>query len=234
MARAQNPNMLILELAVARLGPLTDEMVFLGGCATGLLLTDPAAPPIRVTQDVDVVTEAASLDDYQRLSKRLRARGFKEDQRSDAPVCRWVAEGLVLDVMPTNPAIPGFGNVWYQSAIDHAAIVQLSKGQQIRMVTAPCFLATKLAAFDGRGEGDYLMSHDIEDIVSVLDGRPETVGEVQAADEALRAHLGARFTALLSDSDFRAALPGHLPSDSVSQARVSLVLSRMTAISEFE
>jgi hypothetical protein len=47
MARDQNPNLRILELAVERLGPLADEMVFLGGCATGLLLTDVAAPPIR-------------------------------------------------------------------------------------------------------------------------------------------------------------------------------------------
>ena len=59
MHRKQNPNVEILERAVHQLGPLVDEMVFLGGCATGLLLTDVAAPPIRVTQDVDVITEVA-------------------------------------------------------------------------------------------------------------------------------------------------------------------------------
>lgn len=42
MARIQNPNIEILEMAVARLGALADEMVFLGGCATGLLITDKA------------------------------------------------------------------------------------------------------------------------------------------------------------------------------------------------
>jgi hypothetical protein len=35
---------------------------FLGGCATCLLLSDPATPPPRVTYDVDVIVEAASLD----------------------------------------------------------------------------------------------------------------------------------------------------------------------------
>jgi hypothetical protein len=45
------------------------------------------------------------------------------------------------------------------------------------MITAPYFLACKLAAFRSRGEGDYLMSHDMEDIVAVLDGRPEVVWE---------------------------------------------------------
>jgi len=32
-------------------------MVFLGGCATGLLITDTAAPPIRVTRDVDAIVQ---------------------------------------------------------------------------------------------------------------------------------------------------------------------------------
>lgn len=49
MQRA-DPNLEILARAVARLGHLADRMVFLGGCATALLLTDPAAPKVRPTQ----------------------------------------------------------------------------------------------------------------------------------------------------------------------------------------
>lgn len=55
MIEAQNPNVQILELAVGQLGQISDRLVFLGGCATGLLLTDPAAPRIRVTRDVDAI-----------------------------------------------------------------------------------------------------------------------------------------------------------------------------------
>ncbi len=57
MARQQNPNLEILMLALDRLGELADEMVFVGGCATGLLITDAAAPPIRVTRDVDAIVQ---------------------------------------------------------------------------------------------------------------------------------------------------------------------------------
>ncbi|MCW8946523.1 MAG: hypothetical protein OQK42_04895, partial [Sedimenticola sp.] len=64
MKRKQNPNLEILELAIKLLGSLSDEMVFLGGCATGLLITDPAAPPIRVTRDVDAIVQVASLAEY--------------------------------------------------------------------------------------------------------------------------------------------------------------------------
>jgi hypothetical protein len=154
MPRPRNPNLVILELVVERLGPLVDELVFLGGCATGLLLTDAAAPPIRATRDVDVITGAASLSAYHRLSDRLRKRGFREDQSPEAPICRWTAPGVLLDVMPANPEILGFGNPWYTPAMSSATQHKLPSGNSIQMVTAPYFLATKLSAFDGRGRQD--------------------------------------------------------------------------------
>jgi hypothetical protein len=120
MHREQNPNLEILQTAVRLLGPLADDMVFLGGCAAGLLLTDVGAPPIRVTRDVDVITEVASLWDYHRLSERLREQGFREDQSEGAPICRWVGEGVILDVMPTADDIFGFGNEWYGPALTTA------------------------------------------------------------------------------------------------------------------
>ena len=75
---------MILELAVNALGALANDMVFIGGCATGLLITDLAAPVIRATKDVDVITEVASLMEYHRLSEQLRGLGFKEDQSENA------------------------------------------------------------------------------------------------------------------------------------------------------
>jgi predicted nucleotidyltransferase len=109
----------------------------------------------------------------------LHQRGFREDVSEDAPICRWTAEGVILDVMPTDSAILGFGNKWYEQAMEYAMVVELPSGEQLRMVSAPYFLVTKLEAFDGRGRGDYQMSHDMEDIIAVLDGRPEIVEEVK-------------------------------------------------------
>lgn len=230
MHRKRNPNVEILERVVHQLGSLVDKMVFLGGCATGMLLTDVAAPPIRATQDVDVITEVASIPDYHRLAKQLRACGFKEDQSPEAPICRWTGSGVLLDVMPTNPDILGFGNPWYQAALDNAVTVSLPSGARIRMVTGPFFLATKLAAFDGRGGGDYLASHDLEDIIAVIDGRPEITDEIGRVDDKLQEHLARRFAELLRDPNFESAVPGHLPGDAASQARVPIVLERISAI----
>jgi len=230
MHRAANPNLEIMEIAASRLGNLVDELVFLGGCATGLLLTDPLAPAIRATKDVDVISELGSLVDYHRLSGRLRELGFREDQSDGAPICRWRGGGILLDVMPTHPEILGFGNEWYQPAFAAAEWKALPSGKKIRIVSAPYFLATKLAAFDGRGQGDYMLSHDMEDIVAVLDGRPEIADEVLHCDPGLKIHLQTHLAKLLNDDRYVEALPGHMPSDPGSQARVTIIVQRLKAI----
>ena len=232
MARDQNPNLEILSLAVEQLGELADQMVFVGGCATGLLITDTAAPPIRVTRDVDAIVQVVSLADYYQLSEKLRARCFVEDTSDDAPLCRWVTENVILDVMPTDPRILGFGNKWYAPAAEKAGKVQLSSGQSIRLVSAPYFLITKLEAFDGRGGGDYLASHDMEDIIAVLDGRPAITDEVKQAEPELAKELSARFQGLLQDSRFVESVSGHMPTDAISQARVSMILKTIKELAE--
>jgi len=230
MHRVTNPNLEILEIAVERLGELVDKLVFLGGCATGLLLTDVAAPPIRVTLDVDVITEVATRAEYYRLAERLRERGFHEDISDNAPICRWKRGDILLDVMPTDSDLLGFGNIWFQEALESATTQPLPSGKHIRMITAPYFLACKFAAFDSRGNDDFLMSHDMEDIVAVLDGRPEVVSEIGLVADALRNHLASRFRNLLDNNRFREALPGHMPGDEASQARVRIIIERINEI----
>lgn len=229
MTDDKHPNRRILEETVAHLGPLTDELVFLGGCATNLLITDPAAADVRVTYDVDVITEVASYLEYHALGEKLRAQGFREDigDGETAVICRWRRGQLLLDVMPTNEQVLGFGNQWYASAARHADFLQLTPEHTIRLISPAYFLATKLEAFDGRGDGDFLASHDIEDIVSVIDGRPTLPDEVADAEALLRQYLIKRFGALLDRPAFIAAIAGHLPPDSVSQQRAALVIQRI-------
>ena len=230
----KSPNIDILINALRLLGSLADEMVFLSGCATGLLLTDPAAPSIRVTEDVDPIVEVASLTEYYRLADSLRERGFIEDKSSEAPICRWRAKGLVLDVMPTNPEMLGFGNRWFGPSAAAAVSIELYPGRLIRMVTAPYFLATKLEAFDGRGNRDYVISYDMEDIIALIDGRVEIVDEVMHSRNDLKSYLAHRFAVLLEHPRFIEALPGHLPPDRASQCRLPMIMNRIRQIAGFE
>lgn len=233
MKRVNNPNLLILETVVHRLGSLTEEFVFLGGCAAGLLITDAAASPVRETIDVDVMVQVLSKQEYYALAERLRARGFSEDSSEGAPICRWTDGHVLLDVMPTEPDILGFGNEWYAPAMAQAIEIRLANDERIRMVSAPYFLITKLSAFEGRGNGDFQMSHDIEDLVAVVDGRPEIVEEVKYSPEALQIALAQRFGEYLHTRRFLDALHGHLPADEASQTRVPIVIDRMKKIADF-
>jgi hypothetical protein len=134
--------------------------------------------------------------------------------------------------MPTDSALLGFSNRWYPEAIRTSQRVRLPNGIEISVMAPPSFLATKLEAFYGRGNGDFAASHDIEDLVCVVDGREEIVKEVHASAEPLSAYLRVELGRLLADGKFTSALPGHLPSDTASQARLPILLRRLTAMTE--
>lgn len=230
MINRRDVNLGMIRHVAQRLGDLRDRVVFVGGCATGLFVTDPAMPDVRVTQDVDVIVEVTSRRDYYRLEKELRGKGFKQDMREGAPLCRWLIDQIKVDVMPTQSDILGFANCWYLPAITNATSVELEGDLTIRLVAPPYFLATKIEAFRGRGGGDFQASHDMEDIITVLDGRPEIVSEIRASADDVKMFLSASFCEFLSKDEFLDAIPGHLPPDRASQARLPYVMGRLKEI----
>lgn len=230
MNRAVEANLAMIRHVAARLGHLRERVVFLGGAATALLVTDEAAPDVRMTIDVDVIVEVASRGDYYRLAESLRNAGFSEDTSEGAPVCRWLVDGIIVDVMPTDDEILGFSNRWYRDALQNASVRLLGEDMAIRLVTAPYFLATKLDAFHNRGADDYLGSHDLEDIITLIDGRPEIVEEVGNAPDDLKVFLCSEFRAFLKSRAFLDALPGHLFPDSANQKRVPILIERIKTL----
>lgn len=224
-------NALMLESVARQLGDdLLGELVFVGGAVAGLLITDPAMPAIRPTEDVDLLVQALTLVEYHRVGKTLAARGFVHDLSPDAPICRWRVGGVAVDVMPALEEIFGFSNPWFPLALETASLQALPSGTVIRLVAAPVFLATKLEAFSGRGKNDYLFSHDLGDFLAVIDGRDSLFDECRASRAELRAYLGGRVAGLLATPAFIDALPGHLPGDLGSQARLPDLEDKLRAL----
>ena len=186
--------------------------MIVGGAIVVLLVTDPAAPEVSSTKDLDLVVSVTNLAGYSGLSVRLRELGFVEDTREGAPICRFVQRerGLVVDAMPTDPRILGFANRWFPLAYETGVWHTLPSGRRLRVASAACFLATKLEAFDSRGEGDWLGSKDIEDLVAVIHGREAVVQEVAASAEEVRRYLAQRSGVLLRTADFLQSIGGHL------------------------
>jgi predicted nucleotidyltransferase len=234
MSPSASPNLDLLVRAARALGPLRDRVAFLGGATTVLLLTDAAAPAVRPTLDVDVIADVPGRADYYQLEDQLRALGFRQRMIEGEPICRWHLGDIILDVMPTAPEILGFSNRWYAEALRSAAWRTVGAGLDIRLVTAPHFLATKLEALRGRGAGDFLASRDLEDIVTLVDGREELAAEVRAASAALKDYVRDTLAALLASPRFLEAIPAHLPPDEPSQRRSGLVLARMRQLGQWQ
>ena len=230
--KPRRPNVAKLELVAQALGDLREQLLFVGGCAVDLLLTDAAAAPSRVTYDVDLVAQVAALTGYHRLEEAFVSRGFKRDMSEDAPICRWRLGFVEVDLMPADRRILGFANRWYPLAITSASVVALPSGQQIRLISAPVFLATKFEAFADRGKGDLLGSHDLEDIINVLDGRPEVVEEIARSPIELQRYLADKVGTLLAMPNFMDALQGMVfPDESLSE-RVQVLAERLSIIAQ--
>jgi hypothetical protein len=226
----------LLELGAEALGPLVEEAVFVGGASVVLWITDPAAPPPRPTNDVDVIVEVTGRWGYEQFSKRLRAQGFAEDIESRV-ICRWrhARLDLTLDAMPTDPTILGFSNRWQAPALPHAVERGLPSGVLIRAITPPYLLATKLEAFADRGRDDLLGSHDFEDAISLINGRDALAEEVRAAGDDLRVYLAQQITQLQAIPRFDEWVAGALRPDAANQARVeAIVLPRLAEIIDSE
>lgn len=225
--RADDPNLPQLRRIAEALGELREQLVFVGGAVAGLLITDPLAESVRATRDVDAVI-AAGLATYYRFEEALAARGFRRDMQSDV-ICRWVheASGVLFDLMPVQSDVLGFSNRWYPYAVETAEPVTLGNGVTIRLVSAVAFVATKLEAFASRGARDFLSSHDLEDVLNIVDGREELAAELAAAPAVLQHHIAAAFAALLAKPDFLNALPGLI----AEPERAPIVLARLKKMS---
>lgn len=225
--RRDDPNLPHLRAIAVALGDLCDRVVFVGGSTAGLLLTDPAAEAVRATLDVDAIVAADTLPQYYQIEDQVAARGFVRDTESGV-VCRWMHRetGVLFDLMPVAPGVLGFANRWYPDAVETATSVALDEGLEIRLVTAPAFVATKLEAFADRGRGDLMGSHDLEDVLNVVDGRPELAQELDVAPTALRDAVRTAFAAFLQHPDFSNCLPGLI----ADPDRTDIVLERLRSM----
>lgn len=142
-----DPNIELLRAMALALGPLRERLVFVGGCATGLLLTHPASAAVRATEDVDAIIEVATLAGYHAMYPLLAER-------------------------------------------------------------------------------DVYASHDLEDIITVVDGRAELADELLHADPLVRAHVVEQTKALLAHPDMQNALPGIV----AQPLRTGIVLERLQHI----
>lgn len=218
---------MILTVAEALGKDLLNEVAFVGGCTTGLLLTDEfSKESVRYTDDVDLIINVVGYPKWAAFQERLRDRGFKESMEDDVN-CRMRLGELKVDFMPDDEKILGFGNRWYAEAFASAQDYELEEGLTIRLLTPPFFIATKLEAYLGRGNNDPQGSHDMEDILNLFDGRGEVVKEIASASVDVRGYIAHQIEQLLSNDDFGYAVQSAAKGD---RDRETLIYDRLEAV----
>lgn len=225
----------ILEQVAKALGPeLCQQMTFVGGCTTGLLLTDDfTKEQVRHTNDVDLIVHTMGYLGFHALQERLQQQGFTIPMAipgESQPICAMQLGDLRVDFMPDDKEVLGFSNRWYQGAMQTATPYALAPDLTIQLVTPVYFLATKLEAYKGRGNGYALDSQDIEDILNLVDGREELLGEVRSALPEVQAYIAAELTLLLDDSNFEYAVQSQARGNG---DRENLIFERLEALATY-
>lgn len=147
----------------------------------------------------------------------------------NTPPFRWFWNRMQLDLVPLDEKVLGFANPWYRAGYEASVSIALEDGLNLKHLSAPYFLATKFEAFKDRGGNDVFLSHDLEDIMTVVEGRLNLVAEVEAATDLVRQHIARSVVGLLGLPAFANALPGLLsdPEQEIS------VLARLGRIAQF-
>jgi predicted nucleotidyltransferase len=231
MSRYNDLEAMLMVVAKALGDELLQRVVFVGGCTTGLLITDTVTQEaIRYTEDVDLITRVMGYPQWATFQRQLKARGFTVCPE-DEVICRMRLGELKVDFMPDDAAILGFSNRWYSDALEQAQPTQLSNGTTIRLISPCHFVATKLEAYLGRGNNDPLSSHDIEDLLNIVNGRQELLAELMQASAALQTYIAVQLNSLLAHRDFDYAVQTAAENNSEREAIIFTRLEALAAVS---
>jgi len=201
---------MLIPVAEALGNELLPRVAFVGGSTTALLITDPVTrQAVRFTDDVDIILNADSYVHWLEFQQRLREKGFTESPE-DEIICRMRLGNIKVDFMPDDERILGFSNCWYQRALLTAQPYALTANISINILSPVYFIATKLEAYRGRGNNDLLSSHDMEDIINLIDGREELLAEFSMIEEDVRYYIAKHFSDLLQDVNFEYAVQGNI------------------------
>lgn len=216
---------IVAEIAGA-LKHLKKEVVFVGGAVISLYADDPAADEIRPTLDVDITLNIASLKDWTPLQEELIALGFYPNPAGTA-LCNYLYQGIPVDIMMAHTTAFGPANRWYSIGFEQLWTAK-AKEEEINIFSPPCYLATKFEAFNDRAR-DFRTSHDMEDIVYILNNRGTIAEEIEAGDKRIRSFLTNELQAMGNKGILEEALLAHMPPDMTGK-RLTIVKEKITRI----
>ena len=207
------------------LAALHETIVFVGGATVSLYADKPEQTDVRPTNDIDVLIEIGSYGAYAAIQEQLATIGFYVDPEAKV-TCRYIYDGLTVDIMPTDESVLGFSNRWYKEGFSNLETYQVDERTTVNIFSPAYFIASKLEAYKGRGNNDGRTSQDFEDIVFVLDNRKAIWQELNESTPVLKRYLQEEWRYLLSNTNIEEWLSVHLEYNTAT-ARARVILNEL-------
>lgn len=202
-------NNAIIERVANALGELNEKVIYVGGATVGLYINDPAAEDVRPTKDVDISIKVASFVELEDIREQLTDKGFKQSSDLDV-ICRFKLEDILVDVMATKPISWAPANPWFEKGFEK---LEKTKVNDITIQIMPLtfFLASKFTAYHDRGGNDPRFSHDLEDIIYIIDNRTDWHQIlINEQDQEVKEFLINEFSNILTSNKMQEAILGNL------------------------
>lgn len=215
----------VAEIAEA-LKDIKEQIVFVGGAVVSLYTDDPASDEIRPTKDIDLTLNVLNMGHWENLQEQLTNIGFYPDPYGQS-ISSYKYKNIPVDIMSTDDGPLGPSNRWYREGFKNLW-TGLAQEQEIQILSAPCYLATKFEAFNSRGK-DYRTSHDIEDIIYILDNRSGIVQEILDAQENILHFIKEQFAQIIKKKLLDEILLAHIH-PLMQEERMELVKEKLEQI----
>ena len=223
-------NNAIIERVANALGELNEKVIYVGGATVALYINDPAAEDVRPTKDVDISIKVASFVELENIREQLTARGFKQSADLDV-ICRFKLEDILVDVMATKPVGWAPANPWFEKGFEKLEKTTVNN-ITIQIMPLTYFLASKFTAFHDRGGNDPRFSHDLEDIIYIIDNRTDWHQIlIKEQDQEVKKYLVNEFRDILASSRIQEAILGNLFYETQVK-RYSMIMDKINQVAK--
>lgn len=221
-------NNAIIKRVANALGELNEKVIYVGGATVSLYVNDPAADDVRPTKDVDISIKVASFVELEDIREQLTDKGFIQSSDLDV-ICRFKLEDILVDVMATKPIAWAPANPWFEKGFEK---LEKTKVNDITIQIMPLtfFLASKFTAFHDRGGNDPRFSHDLEDIIYIIDNRTDWHQIlINEQDQEVKEFLINEFRNILTSNKIQEAILGNLFYETQDK-RFSMIMDKINQV----
>ena len=219
-------NLNTLEKTALALEEINEEVVYVGGAVVGLYVDDAGAEPPRPTTDIDITVQVSTYAQMDQLRERLAGKKIYP-ALSGTVMYRFSFENIFIDFIPWEDTPLGPTNKWLKRGFEKAYPVTIGKAE-IRILPVSFFLASKWEAFRNRGN-DPRTSHDLEDIIYVIDNHKNISDEVIKSDEDVKRFLREMSDEILSHKYLNEIIECHLDPFTAGERR-DIIIERLHKI----